>query len=62
MTDDLEELVKNASGFGDVRALNEKNPELKPAWLKSIEETINTLEDRINRCKLKDEEFKVSIW
>ena len=60
MTDDMEKLVRGASGFSDIRKAAENNESLKDEWLRSLIQIKRDFEERFLRLKLNDQPFKVN--
>ena len=53
-----EQLVKNCGSMNEIRKKAEKEHDLEEAWSKSIEETVNMLNERTERVQLKGKRFK----
>ena len=60
MSKEMEDLFKKCGTLKKIRKQMESNPELEEALLDSVQPTIVLLADVISRCRLKENNFKVS--
>ncbi|VDI69131.1 Hypothetical predicted protein [Mytilus galloprovincialis] len=57
-TEEMKKILKNCNSMAAVRSLAEKTPEVKTAWIESIEPVASLLRNRFLRLKLKDDPVK----
>lgn len=57
-TEKMNKVLKSCNSMADVRNLAEKTPEVKTAWIESVEPVASVLRNRFLRLKLKDDPVK----
>ena len=57
-TEEMNKKLKNCNSMAAVRSLAEKTPEVKTAWIESVEPVASLLRNRFLRLKLKDDPLK----
>jgi len=57
-TEEMNKVLKNCNSMAAVRSFAEKTPEVKTAWIESVEQVASLLRNRFLRLKLKDDPVK----